>query len=437
MANDDLLNSLMRRRSKVGAKKSRLDERKRGLQPTDFTPTVGGGQVQGMQGVVSPVAQSINWGGIAEKGMGSYTAAKTDKQLEQAEEEEQDIEFELANEIYQSTLKDDPDGARLIKMAQMGIPGADKALADHLMPKTQSMAVLMQAVTSGALDPSMAREVADQFGVSPDTAERAASYAMEAKQKLEEQKFQQKAALKQMSSGRGSGADSGKLSFQDFLGMTPEQQEQYRQFKSNRSPTEGGLTPGVKVIQAKELIKSEEAIRTLSEQQNKFENLRPMMDDPKLFGTGQGAAQVLSESGNPIISAIGTKARSPGAVLLEDYLNQEVLRRMSLLGGNDSNEELNRMRASLPKVTNNQEAALTLMDQLHEWQAINKEAMERRQQDLQSGRFFSQDREQSDYYREVKKEWAAQGKIKALNKPIPTAESKPAGKIEILEILPE
>jgi hypothetical protein len=110
---------------------------------------------------------------------------------------------------------------------------------------------------------------------------------------------------------------------------------------------------------------------------------------------------------------------------------------MSLLGGNDSNEELNRMRASLPKVTNNQEAALTLMDQLHEWQAINKEAMERRQQDLQSGRFFSQDREQSDYYREVKKEWAAQGKIKALNKPIPTAESKPAGKIEILEILPE
>lgn len=391
-------------RGKSGASKSRA----RGLQFQDMANSAGpayssGGMVQGMGGVASPTPGVMNWGNIAQKGLGNYMAAKENKK---ASEEEARID-ELGQQFMKDTLGGDPEAMKLFKMTQMGVPGADKALADHLTPKKQSLAVLMQAVTSGQLDPDMAAEVAPQFGISPEMARKSATYALETKEKAAEREFKQKAALKSI--GRGStGASSNKLSFQDYLNLPPEQQEAYERFSGRKGAKDNSMTPGERNERAKALQKMDKAVEQMEASSAKFDALRPKLEDPKAFGAKQTTAQVLAEMENPILSAIGTSMRSETSMLLEDYLNDEVLDRMAQLGGNDSNEELNRMRASLPKVLNNQEAALALMDQLHQWQQDTKEAMRRRRQDMQSGEYFSPDAQAKDYYREVRQGRALQ-----------------------------
>lgn len=409
MAND-MLTDLLRRRSRGQSRVKTLTEKRRGLQTdSSFNPTVGGGNVQGMQGMVSPTAAAVNWGGVLEKGAGAYKSSSLDKQLEKAEQEAEDTEFELANEIYQSTLKDDPEGAKLIRMAQMGVPGAEQALANHIAPKTQSMAVLMQAVTSGSLDPSMAREVAGQFGVSPDTAERAAKYAMESKQRLEEQKFQQKAALRAMTSGGSGGSRSGKLSFQEYQALDPQSKAEYDRFAGvgGRNAKQDGMTPGERNVRAKNLIELDNTIMEGEQQIVKGEELKSVMDDPDTFGPKQKLSQTMSEFQNPIIGNIGISMRSKGVAMLEDFVLSEVLDRMAKLGGSDSNEELRKMRASLPSAMNNQEAAKALFDSVQLWQKKTQEKIKARRQKLQSGEFFD-----------------------VTNDP-----AKPTGQIEILEIL--
>lgn len=409
MAND-ILTDLLRRRSRGQSRVKTLTEKRRGLQTdSSFNPTVGGGNVQGMQGMVSPTAAAVNWGGVLEKGAGAYKSSSLDKQLEKAEQEAEDTEFELANEIYQSTLKEDPEGAKLIRMAQMGVPGAEQALANHIAPKTQSMAVLMQAVTSGSLDPSMAREVAGQFGVSPDTAERAAKYAMESKQRLEEQKFQQKAALRAMTSGGSGGSRSGKLSFQEYQALDPQSKAEYDRFAGvgGRNVKQDGMTPGQANVAAKEVVKSEEKIRTGQVNVMKGEELRKYMEDPATFGGQQKTAQALSEFQNPIIGGIGTAMRSKGVALLESYVNDKVLDMMSQLGGSDSNEELRKMRSVLPSAMNNQETAKALYEDVLRFQKRKLQEEREYQEKLRSGAFFGPQGEPA----------------------------KPTGQIEILEIL--
>lgn len=408
----DLLSSLMRRRGKSKAKARGLMESLRGLQPQQpFSPTVGGGQVQGMQGMVSPVAEGINWGGILEKGVGSFQRAKMGGELKRAEEEAEDTEFELAEEIYQSTLKDDPEGGRLIRMVQLGIPGSDRALANHLTPKTQSLAVLMQAVTSGQLDPAMAREMASQFNVNPDTAERGAKYAMEAKQSLEKQKFEQRAALKAMT-GAGGGSRGGKLSFAEYQALDPEDKAEYDRFAGvgGRNAKQDGMTPGERNVRAKELLKIDEAIVSGEQQMAKGRELEAIMNDPATFGAGQKLAQMMSEFQNPIIGGIGVAMRSKGVAMLEDYVLSEVLDRMAKLGGSDSNEELRKMRASLPSAMNNPEAAKELFKSVQRWQEDTLRKIKARREELKSGEFFDVTGGESDAI-------------------------TPSNKIEILEIL--
>ena len=415
-------------RGRSGVDKSRA----RGLQFQDMANSAGpatssGGMVQGMGGVASPTPGVMNWGSIAQKGLGNYMAAKENKK---ADDEEARLD-EIGQQFMKDTLKDDPEAQKLFQMTQMGVPGADKALADHLTPKKQSLAVLMQAVTTGQLDPDMAAEVAPQFGISPEMARKSATYALEVREKQSKQQFQQQAALKAI--GRGSsGAGSNKLSFQDYMKLPPDQQEAYERFSGRKGAKDNSMTPGERNERAKALQKMDTAVEDMESSSAKFDVLRPKLEDPKAFGAKQSTAQVLAEMENPILSSIGTAMRSDTSLLLEDYLNDEVLSRMAQLGGNDSNEELNRMRASLPKVLNNQEAALSLMDQLHQWQQDTKAAMQRRRQDMQSGQYFDTGTSAKDYYKEVKEERALQMGDIPDSIAAPTTSPKP--KIKILSI---
>lgn len=426
MADDDLLRAMMRSRTKSGARGRSLAERQSSLATranAAFQPTVGGGATQSSiagRSMTIPQQQNINWGGIIDRGVGRYQEAKGEKELEQVENEQVDAEFDIAEEIYNSTLRDDPEGAKLIRMAQMGIPGADKALADHLTPKTQSLAVLVQAVTTGKLDPDMAAELAPQFGVSPEMARKGAAYARQQLQEAEEQDFRQKAALRMMGRGGAGGAGSGKLSFEEYQNLTPEEQDAYDRFSGRRGAKDDGMTPGQSQVAAKEIVASDKNIREGQINISKGESLRKFMEDPKTFGGTQKLAQVMANSNVPMLGGLvagaGTAMRSEGVALLESYVNSEVLDRMAQLGGNDSNEELRQMRQVLPSALNNQKTAKALYEQVLAFQKRKLQEEKEFQKGLRSGEFFKPQ--------------------------TPTAAPAPAtppagGQIEILEFLPE
>lgn len=180
--------------------------------------------------------------------------------------------------------------------------------------------------------------------------------------------------------------------------MSPEQQEAYNKFKGRKgASTEAGMTPGERNERAKAMRKLDEDILKGEQQIAKFENLRESLNNPDVFGAKQKIAQTLTEFENPILGGIGTSMRSKETMLLEDYLNSETLSRMAQLGGNDSNEELRRMRASLPTVMNNQEAALALMDQLDEWQRRTMDAIKNKRRSYQTGEYFSTEGEAPDF----------------------------------------
>jgi hypothetical protein len=149
-----------------------------------FTNTIDGGRDQPDQVVV-------NWGDILGKGVSNYMGAKERKTAIDKDDEVKQIN----NDFMQSTLANDPTATKLYGAAQAGMPGAEKALMEHMAPKKQSMAVLVQGLTSGALDPAIAEELAPQFGLDPNVVRSAAEYAAKASQRKEEMKFEQQKEL--------------------------------------------------------------------------------------------------------------------------------------------------------------------------------------------------------------------------------------------------
>ena len=404
-------------------------------------------QFQGIAGSAGPNTVSagantpteINWGGIIQGAIGNYQAAKSNKQADTLDKEAES----LNQQFMEDTFKSDPESYRLTQMAQAGVPGAEEALSQRVAPKKEALGAFLQHLQSGVADEGMIQELAPRYGLSPEMAARAAKVAKERKlqeaQGTHDLKMEEIRARQEGRPARQApAAAGGGISFQEYMAMSPDQREEYDKFKGRRgSTTSGGMTPGERNVRAKTLVELDKDLQRFGTQESKFNTLRPMLNDPEVFGPTQKAAQLLEESDLPVVGGlargVGTFMRSEPAVLMEDYLNDEVLRRMAALGGNDSNEELNRMRASLPKAMNNQEAALALMDQLAQWQGDTKEAVRRRREAMQSGEYFDQDATPRDFYKEVVEGRGAQqpaGQQPAGQQPA----APPRGKIKILSI---
>lgn len=143
-----------------------------------FTQTIRGGSGQPDQVVV-------NYGDILGKGVSNYMGAKERKNAIEKTSEVEDIN----NNFMKTTLSNDPTALKLYSAAQAGVPGADKALAEHMAPKKQSLAVLTQFISGGG-DPEMARSLASQFGVDPEIAFQAAQYQTKAAEQKANAKFE-------------------------------------------------------------------------------------------------------------------------------------------------------------------------------------------------------------------------------------------------------
>ena len=149
-----------------------------------FTQTVDGGRNQPDQVV-------INYGDILGKGVSNYMGAKerkrsVDKNAEVAQ---------INSDFMQSTLQNDPAATKLYGAVQAGVPGADKALMEHMAPKKEKMAVLVQGLTSGMMDPQLAEQLATQYGLDPSVVKKAAEYAASRQEQKSTDSFAQKAAL--------------------------------------------------------------------------------------------------------------------------------------------------------------------------------------------------------------------------------------------------
>lgn len=413
--------------------------RGRGLQFQEVAnsagaPTVGGGMVGGMRGAQA-TPEAINWGSIIQSGVGNYQAAKDTATASKMDKEAD----ELSQAFMESTFKQDPESYRLMQMAQAGVPGAEQALAERVNPKKEAMGAFLQHIQSGMADPDMVGEIAQRYGVDPVLAKKAVETqqkraaekeAVERAQGLQD--YEAKMQIQSRYRQTPTSAVRGDISFQEYMAMSPEEQEAYNKFKGRKGAgTEGGLTPGERNVRAKKVTETEEAAAKMASTRHKFEALNESLSNNQdAFNNTQRVAQWAAESELPILSSVGTYMRSPEMSQLEQAVNDEVLTRMAQLGGNDSNEELRRMRASLPQALNNPEAAKVLLRDMEEFSRTLEQAMELRRRDLQTGDYFREDFEPKNYYSEARRGRAGSTTVPTATSPAPV--DKP--KIKILSI---
>lgn len=397
-------------------------------------PTVGGGMVGGMRGAQA-TPEAINWGSIIQSGVGNYQAAKDTATASKMDKEAD----ELSQAFMESTFKQDPESYRLMQMAQAGVPGAEQALAERVNPKKEAMGAFLQHIQSGMADPDMVGEIAQRYGVDPVLAKKAVETQQKRAQEKEAaeraqglQDYEAKMQIQSRYRPASTSAASRDISFQEYMAMTPEQQEAYNKFKGRKGAgTEGGLTPGERNVRAKQVTETEEAASKMASTRHKFEALNESLsNNPDAFNNTQRVAQWAAESELPILSSVGTYMRSPEMSQLEQAVNDEVLTRMAQLGGNDSNEELRRMRASLPQALNNPEAAKLLLRDMEEFSRTLEQAMELRRRDLQTGDYFREDFVPKNYYSEARRGRSGDTTVPTATSPAPV--DKP--KIKILSI---
>lgn len=381
----DSLVDKLRRKNQLQAEAARARTQQEAYQGAFQDPqfTVGGGSTRGNIGgsqfeIPAPVA--VNYGDIIGKGLTNFMAARKGKEASEKEAEAQAMNAEF----MQGVIGNDPQAQKLFMAAQAGLPGADKALADHIAPKKQSMAVFMQAVTSGNLDPGMAREVAPQFGIDPEMGAKAADYAFRKKQEAEDMKFGRQRELRGMSIDAAYDRQTRQLEARQP--KTGSRVSIGDGLTEPNDAVQADLTPGQKQLLAKETIALDKEIGAASLQKTKYSDLRGRLESNKEnFGGKQKVAKVLTEFENPILGAIGKQMRNKDMADLEEFVMGETITRMQALGGNDSNEELRRMQASLPSALNNRDTALHLMDQMEKWKEVTMEAAKMRLEALRSG----------------------------------------------------
>ena len=374
------LAAILRKRQEADLQRQQAGRFQGIAQQANTSGVVGGGNVSGMQGMSQATPQAIDWGGIIQGAAGNYLAARKEKEASQSSQEAE----ELNRQFMMETIGQDQEAQRLLQMAQAGIPGAEQALADRVAPKKEAMGAFLQYIQTGNADPAMAAELAPRYGLSPEIGMQAATSFRQNMMDASERDFQQKAALKQ----------------QDFsqrvaLKGIPQAKAMAVGPNGEYIPTEGGgmepntaqpganLTPGQLQIRDRQLIEWDKERATIESQMGKYEQLRPIVSEA--FGPTQKISEILTNAADRLPMGLGAPVGAAGAVmrneanaLLKDYVNSEVLKRMAALGGNDSNEELRRMTASLPSAEQDANVAMALMDSLHRYETIGQRVLQKR-----------------------------------------------------------
>lgn len=198
-----------------------------------YSGQIGGSRFQ------MPGQTNVNYGDIIGKGLSNYLSAKAGKDATSKEGQLND----LNNQFMVSTLGSDDQAQKLYLAAKSGLPGADKALADHIAPKKTSMAVLVQGLTSGSLSPEMAAQMAKEQGIDPEIVSRAATYASSQKQNEADSKQAGQISLQTLKGQQEQQRDDKKVGATgytnpEFLALPPEQRQAAIQAAKGRESAE-------------------------------------------------------------------------------------------------------------------------------------------------------------------------------------------------------
>lgn len=146
--------------------------------------------INGRQAVM-PGQTQVNYGDIIGKGIANYAQAKGMKTARELQAKSKEIE----NAFMQDSIGNDEQAQKLYGAAQAGVKGAQEALVQHLNPKKEAMAGLIQGVTSGNMDANMARQLAPKYGIDPEVAAAAADHAGELVKAKQQGVFDNKTSL--------------------------------------------------------------------------------------------------------------------------------------------------------------------------------------------------------------------------------------------------
>ena len=390
--------------------------------PTTIDPgrnraTVGGVEVD----VSAP--QEVNWAApLATLGVAYAGKRAADKEAA-AEREAQTA----MSEAVGGGLGGDQETQRLMKLAQLGVPGAEQALNAKMQPeKKQPIAGLLQALPN--LTPEAADAVAAQYGIPVEQVRSMISGAQQRQQQMSEEEFRREAALRTM------GLRPERPSEFELYQQNPEMYQKFQEVKGGNKPqkfdlqgqmadaiTAGDtekfnqlkqvadamkgrdqvdsvqypLTPSQKSGQDKRLGELDRQIAASDQFMTDLKRANEIVSNTKNFSIDQKTAWEAYENPAPGIGGVisrvtGATTLRPEVMELNAIFMNKTLEDMAKLGGGDSNEELRKIRSSYPSAMSSPEGARALLERLRIWEEKTREKIWQRRQDIQSGRYYSQ-----------------------------------------------
>lgn len=383
------------------------------------TASIGGTPIN----IMAP--EHVNWAAPLAKLGTAYAEGKNQEKLLEAQKAEQDS----INSVLGSS-SNDPETQRLMKLVDLGVPGADKALAARMMPeKKQPIAGLLQALPN--LTPEAADALATEYGIPVEQVRTMISGAQQRQQQTSEEEFERQAALRQIGIQPRA---MNEVEWARSQGMTPEEYinlkkgsqsqkfdlqgqmaeaimtgntEKFNQLKQVADAMKGRdqvdsvqypLTPGQKSDQAKRLGEIDKQISGSDQFMTDLSRAAEIIDKPQNFSVSQKAAWEAANSSDTgwmgsMERIVGSATVSPELQELNAIFLSKTLDDMAKLGGGDSNEELRTIRSAYPNAMQDQRAAKALLERLKTWEAKTREKIWQRRQDIQSGRYYSQNPE--------------------------------------------
>jgi hypothetical protein len=325
--------------------------------------------------------REVDWGNIIQAGVGNFMQARKSKEAQQETNSAADFSQQFAENVFQN----DPQGRQLMQLAQAGIPGADKALAEHLSPKKEALGSLTQLIQSGQGTPEFAQAIAQQYfpGMDPQLVFGAAKNAAAQKVKDREALQQQKLGEIVLTNDLGTKRD---LAVADAKGDN----------KPALTPTETGA-------RLKSMEANTATLNSIGATEARLQELNSMANDQNsAVGAWQRAAASVAKSGIPIVEDIASNFQNEFFSKLEATVNEMAAGKTQLLRGPASDRDVALMLKTLPNAQRDPQVLKDLLKQAMDFTKTQRVAAQLQNIDINSGRNLELGTDLVDYYQLAK-----------------------------------
>jgi len=357
------------------AKKKRIAEALRGKVSQDYEQMAPTGHVEGSGAF--PGQSYINWGSILSNAAQPWLEAGREEKALAAEDEAAAARMETLMKITGEST-----GADLVRIgSELGDDGITSMGIEKMMPKEEKMANFLQALPN--LTEDSAAMLAPRFGMTEEEGRTMARGVIEQRKitsdeelGLFETKERIKARYNQSQDGYKPTAEEVKFNL--WQGANPD-----KDYNDYLAAVAGG--DKTSATELKRMYAIDDKLTTATNSLDRISNLQDIISDPEstLFSTPQKAAGALNRFGEALGGGAGSVLQSVAAGLIDPdamITKKEAIRLatqdLQMVGGNDSNYELQKMLEQYPDNAMSQESALALINGLYRVTAITRRALE-------------------------------------------------------------